>query len=353
MARGRHRPFRGPWWARVCIWFGVILMVASGGTLVGGNIIIGRLTGSVETDNLLGDASANVGEDLDGPINLLLVGSDYRRTTPDEPIRADTIIVVHVPATHDRAYLISFPRDTRVDIPEAPNGHGGYVDKINAAFALGALPAEGETGNNVANGFQLLAQTIHETTGIRFTSGAVINFYGFTRVVHELGGVYMCVEPDRHGNTTWESEHGNPPRVFTAGCQTLDEHAALDYIRQRYQFPNGDYDRLRHQQEFIRAILEQALQTGFADPTRIGDLVEAAGDALLVDDSVPLINLAWTLRNLRPGNLQAIRVPTVSEQIGGTWFEILLPEAEDLFEAVNNETIDQWLVAHSEYVNPL
>lgn len=31
--------------------------------------------------------------------------------------RADSIIIAHIPATHDRVYLISIPRDTNAAIP--------------------------------------------------------------------------------------------------------------------------------------------------------------------------------------------------------------------------------------------
>jgi anionic cell wall polymer biosynthesis LytR-Cps2A-Psr (LCP) family protein len=75
--------------------------------------------------------------------NFILVGSDSRapsQTTgtggdPNSvsPIgqRADTIMVVHLPADRKSAYLISIPRDSWVPIP----GYG--QDKINAALAFG------------------------------------------------------------------------------------------------------------------------------------------------------------------------------------------------------------------------
>jgi anionic cell wall polymer biosynthesis LytR-Cps2A-Psr (LCP) family protein len=33
---------------------------------------------------------------------------------------SDTIVIVHVPAGHDRAYLVSIPRDSPVEIPPFP-----------------------------------------------------------------------------------------------------------------------------------------------------------------------------------------------------------------------------------------
>ncbi len=54
---GRHRPLRGaprtPWWARLCVWFGAVLMFGSGGLLVGGSLVLSNLSSNVHTDNLL------------------------------------------------------------------------------------------------------------------------------------------------------------------------------------------------------------------------------------------------------------------------------------------------------------
>jgi hypothetical protein len=36
----------------------------------------------------------------------------------------------------------------------------------------------------------------------------------------------------------------------------------LDYVRQRELLPNGDYDRRRHQQQFLMAVLKQTASAG-------------------------------------------------------------------------------------------
>src|SRR5439155_1563619 len=75
---------------------------------------------------------------LDGPLNVLLIGVDWRQGQAGL-FRADTIMVMHVPRTMDRAYLFSLPRDTLVNIDPSPqSGYPGGRDRINAAFAYGA-----------------------------------------------------------------------------------------------------------------------------------------------------------------------------------------------------------------------
>ena len=61
----------------------------------------------------------------------MLLGSDSRDPDSDATGRSDSIMVVHLNAKRNKAYIISFPRDMYVDIP----GHG--KNKINAAFAFG------------------------------------------------------------------------------------------------------------------------------------------------------------------------------------------------------------------------
>src|SRR5436309_1602773 len=61
--------------------------------------------------------AAVVHASITGTVNILLAGIDERPTDPSYGARSDSILIAHVPATHDRAYLISIPRDSRVQIP--------------------------------------------------------------------------------------------------------------------------------------------------------------------------------------------------------------------------------------------
>ena len=158
-------------------------------------------------ENLLGNAAPGVlattrpkltGVSIDGPINILLVGVDTR---PDwtSGSHSDTIIIVHIPASHDRAYLVSLPRDAGVAIPADPaTGYPGGYNKINAAFTFGS-----RNGKGYAGGFQLLANTIKQDYGITFNGGAIIDFNGFKDIVDKLGGVNMYVD-----ETTISIHHG-------------------------------------------------------------------------------------------------------------------------------------------------
>ena len=163
----RRKRRKDPLWARLLVISGALLMMVSGGTVVGGKLLISQATSSIQTDNLIegaGKTDAEGGKNLDGPIDLLLLGIDARAGWKPEDTRADTIIVLHIPASHDQAYLISIPRDTEVAVPAFPAArYGGGSAKATEAFFIGA-----QNGGGRAGGAQLMAQTIKNLTGISF-----------------------------------------------------------------------------------------------------------------------------------------------------------------------------------------
>ncbi|MGH3728834.1 MAG: LCP family protein [Micromonosporaceae bacterium] len=346
---------KSPWWARLCVWFGAVLMLGSGGVLGGGTLVLGNLSSNVGTDNLLGDSrKSNAGRvSLDGPLNMLLLGTDRRKSWSSW--QSDTVIMVHVPKEHDRAYMISFQRDTLVPVPANNEaGCGGTEDKLNAVFSCGGRQAGGKF--DVGKAFRATAKTITDVSGVQFDTGATIDFKGFIKVVDVLGGVKLCVETPK-GTDSFRSIHGKK-RLFKKGCQHLSPEAALDYARQRYQFDSepggGDFARMRHQQQLIKAILKQALAKGFDDPSKIPSLVKAAGKSLRLDNSIPLGDMAWALRKITPENMMGIKVPVQAYNANGTSYQKLVEDdANSLFEAVKNEELDSWVLHNPDYVNAM
>ena len=195
VGRKKRTKRKDPLWARLTVVFGAVLMLTSGVAIVGSKVLIGQATGGIAQRNLLGEAGksdAEGGASLEGPIDMLLLGVDARERWAADDVRSDSIIILHIPATHDQAYLISIPRDTEAQIPAFPkSGFTGGTDKINAAFQAGARNGGGWEG-----GAQLMAQTIKRITGISFDGAAIINFGGFKNVIDTLGTVRICVSQE-------------------------------------------------------------------------------------------------------------------------------------------------------------
>jgi hypothetical protein len=139
--------------------------------------------------------TAPPGSDLNGPLDLLIVGIDTRVTIPDWQPHADAIMLMHVPAGLDKGYLLSLPRDLLVDVPAFPkaNFRGGRM-KLTEAMSRGSR-VPGKSKADVRQGYELLSRTIAGYTGIKdFDAGAVLTFTGLSRLTDALGGVTLKID---------------------------------------------------------------------------------------------------------------------------------------------------------------
>lgn len=330
--------------SKIVLGIGLSLVLLAGAALGTAAYLAHRYGKALTWENLLSPGSRRTNGNgrisLTGPLNYLLVGSDLRVDDPDSGQRSDTIIIVHIPAGLDRAYLVSIPRDLYVDLPAMPEyGVAAGPDKINAAFGYG--------GGNRAVGVQVLAQTLTNLTGVTFDGAAVIDFNGFQNALGVLGGVTLCVD------TETTSIHTGA--VYEPGCQRMRPWQALDYVRQRYDQPDGDYGRQRHQQQLLKAIFSEALDKGFGNnPIKLDKLIRAVGSALTVDlNGDSLTTVLYTLRNLRPDDLTGVRVPSHIEAIDNTSYVVADTESISLYLALRYDTLDRWVAADPAWVNEL
>jgi LCP family protein required for cell wall assembly len=262
--------------------------------------------------------------------NILILGSDSRDPDSSSGSRTDTIILAHLPKDRSSAQLISIPRDTWVSVPPAKDGSGGGTNaKINAAFAWGGLP--------------LMVQTVEKYTGIRVDNVAIVDFAGFKEIVDALGGVEIDVDQ------SFTSTHSlDRSRRFVKGTQHMDGATALDYARERYAFSDGDFTRIRHQQQVITAILDKAASGGLlTNPARLNAFVKATADAVSVDKTLSVVDMAMELRHLRSGNLTFLTNPSKGTGRVGTESVVFADSerAKTLYDAVRRDAVPEILAA--------
>ncbi|RUL91699.1 LCP family protein [Verrucosispora sp. FIM060022] len=312
-------------------------MLLAAVAVVGLRVLADRYERTITHEQLLDPSARTDRTDLDGPLNYLLVGSDRRPGDTGPEQRTDTILIVHVPAGLRDGYLVSVPRDLLVSIPAAAGWPGGD-DKINTAY---------EYGGGGQSGAQLLSTTLTRLTGIRFDGAALVDFAGLRSVIDLLDGVEMCVR------TEVRSIHTN--RVFQPGCQRMDGAQALDYVRQRYDLPGGDYDRQTHQQQLLAAMLKRAGETRVrTNPVQMHQLIRAVGESLTVDtNGVPVEDLLLALRGLSTDGLRGVQVPSYPQTIDQVSYVLLDNGGEGLFEAVRGTRMPQWAGAHPRWVTQL
>ncbi|MFB9450167.1 LCP family protein [Dactylosporangium vinaceum] len=354
---------------------GALLLLVSGGSLVGGNLLLNHYSDQITHEGGLGDAAAT-GATIDGPINLLLVGIDERVNKEEMGARADSIIVAHVPASHDALYLMSIPRDTRVGIPASKStGYNGGTDKINAAFQFGY-----QNGGGRDSGLKLLAETVSGLAGgsLKFNGAAIVNFDGFSGLVNALDGVDMCVDEKVTSiHTGWNTKtnvEGVPynfnadgiptslkpnmrPMVYEVGCRHFAAWEALDYVRQRDKLANndGDYGRQRHQQQFIKAMAKKATSAGvISNPIKVNDVLGQVGKAVsFYNNNVSLADWIFTLKGVNPEQMITLRTNNgqfSTEVINGQSFEVLDQTAKDLLKAYSNDAVGPFIASHPEMI---
>jgi len=308
----------------------LVLALLAGGGLVAGGLYYRSVEGSIDRV----DAFADVPEETrpqvvaDDAKNILILGSDSRDPENTTGTRSDTIILAHLPKGRGSAQMISIPRDLWVSVPKSKDGrHGGRDAKINAAFAWGGIP--------------LTVQTVEKYTGVRIDHVAIIDFAGFQEVIDALDGVEIDVEQ------SFTSIH-KPHRKFSKGPQTLDGAAALDYARERYAFRDGDFARMRHQQQLIKAVLDKAASGGLlTNPARLNSFLRATADAVSVDETMSIFDTATELRHLRSTNLTFLTSPHKGTGTKGSESVVLddPQKAKALYDAVRRDSVPDVLSA--------
>ena len=304
------------------------------------------------------------GADITGPLNLLLIGVDTRVSIPDWQPHADTIMLLHIDEGLKSGYLYSLPRDLRVDIPAYPKAdYGGGRRKLTEAMSSGS-EIVGTDRANVANGYELLSRAVSKYTGIKkIDAGAVLTFGGLSKLTDALGGVTMTIDqkvlslhrkPDGTARPLRPGGGGylGPQAAYLPGTRTLTGWQAIDYARQRYGLPNGDYDRQRHHRQMVSAILNKALAQDMTDPAKLGAVISALGESLVYVGGRTPFEYAYALRDLTPAKITLVDLPGDGIISGGRYLgEQLKSDGTAFLKAVAKDKVPAFLAAHPKMVN--
>ncbi|MET0933519.1 MAG: LCP family protein, partial [Mycetocola sp.] len=298
-------PASKPWRSVVTVVVGLLVVagVVSAMIVVGTSAVLGAYTArlsatfdnakKIEVEEVFPAEATRPDVPANASQNILLMGSDTRgslsRNIGDvSGTRSDTIMVVHISAARDTVHVMSFLRDSWVDIP------GLGTAKLNAALADGGVP--------------LAVQTIEGLIGARIDRVAIVDFAGFKGLTNALGGVEV------DNPVAFEATHMKG-KTFAQGLNTLTGEEALAFVRERYAFPDGDYQRVRNQQIFIKAVLREILSTEtLTNPLRLDHLVSTLAPFLTLDagfTSSYAAGMALQLHNIRMDDVTFFTAPTL------------------------------------------
>jgi LCP family protein required for cell wall assembly len=240
--------------------------------------------------------------------NFLITGSDANAcVSPNSPwagaadpardnigSRSDTIMLMRVDPTLRQAAILSFPRDLWVKI-------GGRYSRINSAY--------------VRNDYSKLAQTLYDNFGVKVDHYIQIDFCAFKRIVDGVGGVKVpfltpIIDPRVGINIT------HP------GCHTFSGDEALAYVRSRHLKwvdANGvahedrasDLGRISRQQDFLRRVLQTALDKGMFDPKMARALLTSLQTDIVTEAGFTLndmLKFAGVMRDVQPKGIKTYQI---------------------------------------------
>lgn len=165
-------------------------------------------------------------------------GTDERS---NEISRSDIIMILKYMPKLDRIYIMSIPRDTKVEIP------GRYKDKINHSYAFG--------------GIDLITLTLEKFLNIKIDYYIKMSFENFKEIINLIGGVEINAIKD----------YKYPGYIdILKGKQILDGDNALDYVRFRYD-ESGDFGRINRQQEVLIELINRMQNTEIEESVNLNE----------------------------------------------------------------------------------
>ena len=253
-------------------------------------------------------------------LNFVVMGYDSRDPAVG---RSVSLMILHLNARRDQAYLISFPRDAWVSIP----GHSN--NRINAAQGFG--------------GPKLAVSTLEKLTDTRMDHAILVDFQGFARLTDEVGGVTV-------NNRTAFFAHGFD---YPKGSITLTGERAIYFVGEQGTLPGGDFDRAANERNLVRAIIAKTLSAKIiTDPGRLFSIVSGAAEHLTVDNGLTNSKIRNTVLSLRltDKDVHLIQAPVSGKATKGGQRVDVVDQAKlaELRIALRKDTVNEYLAKYPQ-----
>ena len=175
--------------------------------------------------------------------NVLLVGTDSRDPNSDMG-RSDSMMLVSFNKNEGKSTIISFLRDTLIDI----DGYG--KSRLGHTYAYG--------------GVGLTINTLNKQFGLDIQDYVTINFDNLVNIIDELGGIEVTLTEEE---AEYYRQNGMPD--IQAGVVTLTGSQALAHARNRTL--DSDFGRTRRQRSVMYGIYRKVLEQ--RDPSTLMPLI--------------------------------------------------------------------------------
>lgn len=252
----------------------------------------------------------------DAYYTILVVGTDTSSNS------TDTMMLMSYDVSNQRATVMSIPRDTLVNA----FGTSRYT-RLNSVYAAYGGGEEGMAA---------LTYEVSELVGFVPDFQMFIQWELVGLMVDAMGGVEYDVP--------YHMEYDDPAQdlhiYIEKGLQTLDGEHAMQLVRWRKNNPGvssgggtgSDLNRLKVQQGFLRAVLDQLLQ--IKNVTRINKLAKLLDDN--ISGNLTLENLCWfgsqaVFGGLKTDQVEFLTMPVLSAN------PYVYPDSTQLLELINTK----------------
>jgi LCP family protein required for cell wall assembly len=275
-----------------------------------------------------------------GALNVLLVGSDTRagdgnakygqklaREADAGGKRTDTIILMHISPNRDQARLISFPRDSMVEIPRCKN----ETTKQTMPPVRGMINSAYNTG-----GIACTISTLETLTDIRIDHFVEVDFSGFKNIVDALGGIEICLANG--------VDDKNSKLKLPKGKSLLMGEQALGYVRLRHYGDGSDIQRIHRQQVFLSKVVGKAMSSELlTNVPKLTGFIKATAQSVTMDpelanDTAGLIEIAKSAQKMTAGGVKFTTIPWLPDPEDKNRVVWKQPDATSLFTAIKSDT---------------
>ena len=182
----------------------------------------------------------------DGRFTILLLGSDYRPSSPGN--RTDAIMVISLNPATGAVAAFSVPRDTTgFPLPEG----GKFGQKVNGLYQW----YQSRNGHGMAS----LKNAISKAYGVEIDYGVLTGFTGVRNLVSAVGGVQVTLAKAYYDPIYWVNSR-TQGWGLSAGTHQLSGETALIFARSRKG--DNDFNRARRQQQLVSAAVTKVLAKG-------------------------------------------------------------------------------------------
>ena len=229
--------------------------------------------------------------DVDGYINILLLGVDSRDMSNLKGTRSDMIMIASINKETNDVKLTSVYRDTYLKLGDTPT-----YDKITHACVYG--------------GPEMTMKSLNQAMDLNITNYAIVNFKAVADLVDAIGGITVDVQQGEiyqlnkyTAATARNIGRKNYNLVKEPGVQTLEGVQAVSYGRIR-KGVGDDFKRTERMRIVVSKVFEKAKTMAFSDLKKIIDMM------------VPQVKT-----NLKMNDILAlgIRLPQYNISTGSGW----------------------------------